>query len=163
MGRDKALLEHPEGSTLLERAARLLETALGPPLLLSGDGHRYPRFGYEELADARPDCGPLGGIIAALEHSAPAPALILAVDMPFLLPEDIDALLAAAGPGVTVARAKGRRHPALSIWSAETLPTLKEALDSGQFALMTLLDRLEVADVELPEARLANWNEPPTS
>ncbi len=163
MGRDKAMLEHPEGTTLLERAARLLETAIGPPLLLSGDGRRYPQFDYAELADPKPDCGPLGGILAAVDDASPSPALILAVDMPFVLAEDLAALMAAAGPGVTLAVAEGRRHPALSIWSPATLPALRDALEAGELALMPLLDRLEVREVELPASRLANWNRPPTS
>ncbi len=160
MGRDKALMEHPEGGTLLERAARLLETVLEPPILLSGDGARYQKFAYPEIADAKPDCGPLGGILAALEHSAPAPVLILAVDMPHVTEADLRSLLESQGPSLTLAQAKDRLHPALSLWDSSTRDGLREALNAGRYALMPLVEALNPVRVELPAEHLSNWNEP---
>ena len=160
MSRDKALMAHPDGGTLLERAARLLEAAAGPPVLLSGDGKRYTRFGLPEIADARSDCGPLGGILAAIEHAAPVSVLILAVDMPFVSRKDLDCLLENRGPGVTVAMAEGRRHPVLSIWDPKMSGPLRDALEAGRYSVQEFLESLPVRDVELPLAHLRNWNAP---
>jgi len=163
MGRDKAMMAHPEGGSLLARACRLLVEAVGPPALLSGKGLRYGETGLPRVEDLRENCGPLAGIEAALENSSPDPALLLAVDMPFVTGDDLRSLLAARGPGVTLAVSGSRRHPALSIWDASTLPAVKEALDSGRFTLMALLEKLPVREVEMPADHLANWNGPPES
>lgn len=153
-------MEHPSGLTMLEWAALLLETVLGPPLLLSGDGVRYTNFGYSEIADAQADCGPLGGILAAVEIAAPAPALILAVDMPFVTQEDLLALMESQGPTLTLAQGGGRLHPALSIWNGCTGEPLRDALREGRFALMPLVEALAPVCVELSAEHLVNWNEP---
>jgi len=153
-------MEHPLGGTMLERAVRLLEAVLGTPILLSGDGSRYQDFGYPEIADARLDCGPLGGILAAIEHTSPAPALIMAVDMPFIAEEDLITLLKSQGPSLTLAQGEGRLHPAFSIWDSTTQPHLREALEENRFALIPLAEALDPVLVELPAEHLANWNEP---
>jgi molybdenum cofactor guanylyltransferase len=160
MGRDKALMEHPAGGTLLERAAQLLETVLEPPILLSGDGARYQDFAYPEIADAKSDCGPLGGILAALEHSDPAPVLIMAVDMPHVTEADLRSLLESQGPSLTLAHGAERLHPALSIWDSSTRVHLREALNAGRYALMPLVEALAPVQVELPVEHLSNWNKP---
>jgi molybdenum cofactor guanylyltransferase len=160
MGRDKAELTHPEGGTLLLRAVQLLESTIGQPVLLSGDGCRYPEYGFREIPDTCADCGPLAGILAALEDAAPSPALILAVDMPLVSHDDLSALIEARGPEVTIATDGERRHPTLSIWDPSTRPVLREALRTGELSLMATLKKLDVKELELPAKHLVNWNKP---
>ena len=162
MGSDKARLPHPEGGTLLERAVLLAASCTGEVLLLSGDGRRYPELGMPELPDARADCGPLGGLVAALRHARGGSVLMLPVDMAALTEEGLATLLAGFGDGElpVVARGAKRRHPALSIWPAGSRFAAESALNAERLALHPLLEQLDAVDVMLPDAALVNWNRP---
>jgi molybdopterin-guanine dinucleotide biosynthesis protein A len=84
MGRDKSSLEH-DGKTRLEHALSLLQDTGADHILLSGN---VP--GLDSLPDRIPDCGPLGGLHAALHHIDEQGALdkslllIIPIDMPRL-------------------------------------------------------------------------------
>jgi len=162
MGSDKARLPHPSGGTLLERAAALAASCCEEIVLLSGE-RRYPELGLRELADAEPDCGPLGGLVAAMCHTHTEGVLLFAVDMAGLETEHLVNLIAAFRSGrgePVVARGASRRHPTLSVWAPESLQVLQSALEKGQLALHPLLDELGAREVELPDAALINWNRP---
>jgi molybdopterin-guanine dinucleotide biosynthesis protein A len=108
MGRDKALLPHPvSGRPLLEHQAALLRGLPGcAELLLSAPAERGylldgPLAGARLVADPAPDCGPLGGLAAGLAAATTPRLLVLAVDLPFVTPAYLAALLwRDAVPGV---------------------------------------------------------------
>ncbi len=162
MGQDKARLPHPSGGTLLERAAALVADCCEETVLLSGDGRRYPELGLTELADAKPDCGPLGGLVAALRRAGERGLLLLPVDMAGLTGEDLTVLIDGfhAGDEPVLARGPERRHPALSIWTSSSRRAAETALAAGRLALHALLDQLEARELDLPDAALVNWNRP---
>ncbi len=88
MGRDKALLAFG-GGTLLQHQVRLLEP-LCVRVVVSG---AYP--GFDCIADARPDAGPLAGLLAAGTVWRGA-VLVLPVDMPLMSAEALAELAQAA-------------------------------------------------------------------
>src|SRR6266404_414333 len=73
MGRDKASLEW-RGHPLLDHMVHLLSTA----------SRQVRIIGRDELPDRIPDCGPLGGILTALEITETTKNLIVALDLPLL-------------------------------------------------------------------------------
>jgi molybdenum cofactor guanylyltransferase len=163
MGRDKARLAHPTGGSLLQRAVILTSGCCTETVLLSGSGQRYPEPGMVELADAVTDCGPLGGLVAALRHAGERSVLLLPVDMAGLESSHLKALIAEywdGGEGVVVAQGAGRRHPTLSIWAPGCLPLAESSLADNLLAMNPLLDRLEARELDLPGAALVNWNRP---
>ena len=85
MGSDKALLTF-QGKTLLERALRLAHQ-IARRVAILGPRARYAAMGERIVEDEFPNCGPLGGIHAALGATETDLNLILSVDMPFI-PED---------------------------------------------------------------------------
>ena len=93
MGVNKALLEF-DGRPLIEYAKSILESICVQVFIL-GQRNLYGRFGqcYE---DVYPDCGPLGGIHAALLNSPTEFSLITAVDTPFIKAEFLDYLVERA-------------------------------------------------------------------
>jgi len=161
MGSDKARLPHPSGGTLLERAAALAASCCKEVVLLSGE-RGYPELGLPALADAEPDCGPLGGLVAAMRRSGERAILLLPVDMTGLTAEHLSALIDGfrEGDGPIVARGPERRHPALSIWPASSRFAAESSLSTGRLALHPLLDQLDARELELPSAALVNWNRP---
>lgn len=88
MGRDKALLAF-DGGTLLRRQVRLLEP-LCARVVVSG-----AYAGFDCIADARPDAGPLAGLLAAGAVWRGA-VLVLPVDMPLMSAEALAELAQAA-------------------------------------------------------------------
>jgi len=77
MGKDKAELKWDDHRTLLEHMVYLLSTAAAPVRIV----------GRKELPDTVSNCGPLGGILTALDVSSSPANLIVAVDLPSLTPE----------------------------------------------------------------------------
>lgn len=97
MGEDKASMV-VKGQTLLERSLALLEQTGSDRILLSGD---IP--GYDCLPDLIPECGPPGGLHAALhfidrEYGLDdSLLLIIPIDMPLLDPGTLSKLVTATG------------------------------------------------------------------
>jgi len=93
MGADKAFVEF-RGQTLLARA---LDTArsVTPDVRIVGDPATFEKFA-PTVPDIFRDCGPLGGIHAALRGSQIDLNLILAVDLPFLTPPLLEYLVQRA-------------------------------------------------------------------
>jgi molybdenum cofactor guanylyltransferase len=85
MGRDKALLELG-GVAMIVRAARLVESVVGPPVVV-GSPEIYRRLGLRAIADDWPGAGPLGAIATALRASESPWNLIVACDLPYLRKE----------------------------------------------------------------------------
>ncbi len=97
MGEDKAGLDWL-GQRAVDRVAHLALACGAHPVMTAGSGD----YGLPYVADDARDGGPVGGILSgirALKNAGCQRALILAVDAPMILAEDLAPLLAAAGPG----------------------------------------------------------------
>ena len=163
MGEDKALLPHPEGGTLLSRAAALLAGLCDEVWLLSGSGERYPGLALPELEDPLPGLGPLGGIAAALARTDSRPALLVPVDLPALQSEHIRRLRDAfweTEPGLAAAVDSAGRLSALGVWHPRAAARVEIALARERLSLRQLAAGLTVVRVTLPDAALVNWNRP---
>jgi molybdenum cofactor guanylyltransferase len=116
MGSDKALL-HLAGKPLILRAKELARE-VSDNIGIVGDPPKFAGFG-SAIEDVFPDCGPLGGIHAALSYSVAEWNLILAVDLPFLTARFLKYLLAQAqssGAAVTVVFTGGHHHPLCAVY-----------------------------------------------
>lgn len=98
MGRDKALVELG-GKTLLDRALARWQ-GYGAGLQLSvgaAERKELAPGGIPAVADVYPERGPLGGLHAGLHECSTPLLLLVAVDCPFLGPEQADTLVNAIG------------------------------------------------------------------
>ena len=91
MGQDKGLLEF-QGKRLVEYSIELLKP-LCSELLISVNQAGYKQFGIERIADQYKNCGPVGGLHAALNASSNEWNLVISCDTPFLNRELFDLLL----------------------------------------------------------------------
>ncbi|GAB2891038.1 molybdenum cofactor guanylyltransferase [Microbulbifer echini] len=89
MGRDKALLAHPERGSFLQHAEGLLRALPLTQVVTSGTRPG----GIEDLV---PEQGPLGGLYSVVQATGADAALVIPVDMP-LLGRDLLAELLAEG------------------------------------------------------------------
>ncbi|MEO6816367.1 MAG: molybdenum cofactor guanylyltransferase [Edaphobacter sp.] len=136
MGQDKALLELA-GKPLVLRAVEKLRLVCAEVSIL---GNREELEAYAPLVrDLHEGCGPLGGIEAALAHSTKTWNLFMAVDMPFLPAEFLDAwirsVLEKERARVALFTVDGRPQPALCLVHQELAPFVTGAMQRGEFKL----------------------------
>jgi len=133
MGRDKA---HAVvgGVTLVDRALTVLWSVCEDVLVAPGE--RPLGRGVEEVADARPGAGPLGGLVAGLERARTPLVAVLAVDLPLASGPVLRALAAAwDGEDAVMPVVDGRREPLHAVWASAAAPALRVALERGDLAL----------------------------
>ncbi|MEB3324060.1 MAG: molybdenum cofactor guanylyltransferase [Cyanobacteriota bacterium] len=182
MGRDKALLSHPEGGTWLERTLALLLALDQPVTLLSR--HRAHWVLAEALQAARdasgragpaltvmdeppPWEGPLRALARLVERYPGERLLLCPVDMPWLDAPTLAALLAAAANDsdperIHLAHDGLRLQPLLAMVPATEArrQRLAVALAAGERGLQRWLAGEDWRPVELPPGPLRNINQP---
>jgi len=167
-GVPKGLLSAPgEPRTLVERTAAL-GRELGAEVVLVGQSEAYRDLGLEMLADARPDSGPLGGLVALLEHAEDRLALAVACDLPHLRLALLRRLAESPLRAPVVAPRTASPAP---LWeplcarydSVRALPVARAHLSRGELSLQPLLDALGAEELALASddrAALGDWDSP---
>ena len=139
MGRDKATLSL-HGRTLLQHALSTLREITSDVSIL-GSPQTYGDQGAPVIADIIPECGPLGGIHAALTHTRAAYNLIIAVDTPFLSADFLRFLTSRAaesGAVITTPEIAGYTQPLCTVYSRQFLSIAAHALKSGEYKIVPL-------------------------
>jgi molybdenum cofactor guanylyltransferase len=140
MGADKAFVAL-DGRTLLARALELARSATHDVRIV-GEAAKFAAFA-PVVEDIFRDCGPLGGIHAALRASQSELNLMLAVDMPFVPPALLPFLIMRARSSaatVTVPRAGGGWQPLCAVYRREFAEVAEKALREGRCKIDALFD-----------------------
>ena len=162
MGRDKALLAY-RGTSLLDHIASLVRRACGSAIIV-GDPARYSHLSYPVVPDFVSGCGPLAGVITALQVSNTEWNLVVACDMPALSLGVLRSLLdaaaqsrahcvAATGPG-------GEGEPLCAVYHQDCLPILEQALRDNRLKMRDLLTEIRAETLPMEAGALANANTP---
>ncbi len=155
MGQDKGLLRFA-GRTLLESALERLRKITENVFIV---GTRPDLACYAPVVpDLYPNCGPLGGIHAALCASSADLNLVLAVDMPAVPAELLVKLAAVARESqavVTVPRTSAGLQPLCALYRAQFLPLAEAALKSGSYRIDRLFPQGKTRVVD--EDELSRW------
>ena len=121
MGQDKANLKF-YGETLLERAKSSLIKAGAEEVIVVRKG---------AIEDIFADCGPLGGIHAAIQCAGDKPLAIIPVDLPLLEHTDIEMMVSAGIHAQCISRFKGQFIPLFIPKPKQLLEALTERLMQG--------------------------------
>ena len=171
MGRDKALLSHPDGVSWLERTLLLLAQLDAPVTLLS----RWPehlalaeRLQLAQLsswAEPAPQQGPLLALARLMQQHPDQRLLLCPIDMPNLTLPVLEALLDAAAPQpavIHVAHDGQRCQPLLGVYpsTAALRQSIAERIHSGERRLQRWLDSQPWRAVPLDPQALGNVNRP---
>ncbi|MBS1799073.1 MAG: molybdenum cofactor guanylyltransferase [Acidobacteria bacterium] len=136
MGQDKAMLELA-GRPLVEHAVRKLRSITPDVCILSGNP-AMARFA-PPVADLHVNCGPLGGIEAALSDSKKHWVLIVPVDTPFvpaaLLRYWANDVLRRRDARVSLFAVDGAVQPALCLVHRDLASYVRESLEAGRLKL----------------------------
>lgn len=146
MGRDKASLKL-NGRMLLTIMLDLAQSA-AQQVRVCGSRER---FGADAVEDVFPNCGPLGGIHAALASSESEWNLVLAVDLPFVTPEFLNFLVAEAQRSqavVTVPITDGRYQPLCAVYRREFGGIAESSLRRGWNKIDPLFAETTVRKIE---------------
>ena len=187
MGRDKALLPHPEGGTWLERTLLLLGQLEAPITLLS----RHPAHlalaqrlndrlaaapgtstppAITPVSEPPPWEGPLLALHRLMQRHPEQHLLLCPVDMPDLTLATLHTLLAAAGDAATdgcptrlhLAHDGERLQPLLGLYPSSTpiRTHLAAAVQRGERRLQSWLAALPCGPVPLDPRAIRNVNRP---
>lgn len=139
MGRDKALLRI-DGKTM---HALALDKLAACTALLYTSGDRVDPEERRSIVLRDPySCGPLGGIVTALEASEAEWMLFLPVDMP-LVPEawmrNLAQMTVTSNATAIVTRTAERPQPLVAAYRRRALPELRRAIEVAQYKVMAAL------------------------
>lgn len=149
MGTDKAMLTlhgEKDGETFLSHAVRTLRT-IADQVVLVGD-RQHLEGADRAIPDLHPNCGPLGGIEAALRDASSNHqdwACFLPVDMPLSPPTLYAALiqhwlaLAPSGLRIGMVQVDDSPQPLVSVIHISTLPYIADALSRGRHKVTPVL------------------------
>jgi phospholipid/cholesterol/gamma-HCH transport system ATP-binding protein len=159
MGGDKAFVSL-DGQTLLARVLALAHS-VATDVRIVGDPAKFSSFA-PVVEDVFPDCGPLGGIHAALRASPADLNLILAVDTPFVSLALLQYLItrAKSSPAamVTVVRASGGWQPLCAVYRREFADAAEKALEAGRYKVDALFTAAQTQVIEEDELKAAGFS-----
>lgn len=108
------------------------------------------------VKDKYVDCGPLGGLHAGLAGIDADSVFVVACDMPFMQEEFITTLKKHLKKEVdiVVPVAEGRIHPLAAVYKKSILPVIEKQLESGNYKLRSIFEKVNVAYVEIKDERM---------
>jgi len=158
MGTDKAFVEY-HGRTLLARALDLARSVT-PEVRIVGSREKFAPFA-PVVEDIFRDCGPLGGIHAALRSSLTELNLMLAVDTPFVSWAFLQYLISQARGAPEAAAVVPRDdegwQPLCGIYRREFADTAENALGAGRNRIDWLFGMVRTRVIEKEELEGAGF------
>jgi molybdopterin-guanine dinucleotide biosynthesis protein A len=158
MGTDKAFVKF-EGRTLLARSLELARS-VSSEVRIVGSRDKFAPFA-PVVEDVFRDCGPLGGIHAALLASQTQINLMLAVDMPFASRVFLEYLIeqsrTAPDAIVVVPRCEGSRQPLCAIYRREFAAAAENAVRAGRYRIDLLFESVRTKVIEQAELENAGF------
>lgn len=169
MGMPKGLLPPPDGSakTLVHRLVAVLEATPGvESVVLVGQRPEYAHFPGVALPDAVPDAGPLGGLLALMEHAkgrSLSRVVAVGCDLPYLTSALVRRLIEHPGGPIVAPRVDGYFQPLCARYDCALKEHVRSALLSERKALMPLLREHHAEPLELSgeeRTQVEDWDEP---
>lgn len=150
MGKPKGLLPI-NGETLVERIARAGEGF--SEKLFSENGEIPAPAGFCKVRDLYPNCGPMGGLQAALSVCSSQALICAPCDTPFYSAELAQFLAAQYTPewdAMILQGADGWDHPLMGVYSKSCLPAFTQCVREDKLKLMWTLEELHTKKITLP-------------
>jgi molybdopterin-guanine dinucleotide biosynthesis protein A len=165
MGRDKATLRVPGGSTtMVEHVAGIIAQRCEPVFVMAAVGQPLPTLQARIMRDESRSEGPLPatgrGLRAAAEAGARL-AFVCAVDMPLVTPDLIDELvrLAVETDAEVVSPWDGRSHFLAAVYRTDLADRVERLVAAGERRMSALIDASDAQQIVLSDSRpLTNVN-----
>jgi molybdopterin-guanine dinucleotide biosynthesis protein A len=162
-GTAKGLLMAPGGESIVSRCCRVLAKAGVSEIVLVGRNPAYASFRLEAIDDRPAGVGPIGGILAMLEHARGAPCIAIACDMPYVTEALVGKMIRAPAAPVTAPRRAHRWEPLFARYDACVLPVARRNVSAGVYSLQRLLAEAGAAMLPISDDEreaLDDWDTP---
>ncbi|MBQ6835070.1 MAG: molybdenum cofactor guanylyltransferase [Lachnospiraceae bacterium] len=157
MGTDKALLEI-DGTNFIGKIAGELNFFV-EKFLARGNCEVVSIPGWQNIPDIYPECGPIGGLHAALKTCRSDALVCVTCDMPLLKSElvrDLCDQMTEEYDAVILKEADGRIHPTCGIYRKSAVNVFEQQILDGNYRMMQVLDRLRVKYVTI-DPQIGSW------
>jgi molybdenum cofactor guanylyltransferase len=143
--RDKSALIVGGRPILDRQLAELAQVADDLMLVIGERTVAPPREDVRVVRDRVSECGPLGGLDAALAAARHGALVLVACDMPFVSARLLAHLLALSSEAdAVVPRTDRGYHPLCAAYTRACQPAIAECLERGQFKMLDFLDAVRV-------------------
>ena len=168
MGTDKSFLR-VGGELLIERQLRYLREVGAVELLISGRGGvDYSSLRADVIYDQQADSGPLAGLAALLKASSCSMMLILAVDMPGILPVMLNKILSRCTDNLGCVPVDDHGlQPLAAAYPTIAYSLAERCLRNGELSVQAFANQafeqglVQSLRIELSERiYFTNWNQP---
>lgn len=159
MGKDKFSLEF-QGKTFLDHILKK-KSPLFDHVILLGANRSIPG-NLPRIPDAMDNSGPLGGLLAALQHSSEASIAMIPVDLPFISKKTFIRLNEGftQNKSALVARSEEKVQPLLGIYQTRLAPKMEKYLSSGKRSVMGFIDEIDYGTFRVDDEETVNINTP---
>lgn len=160
MGFDKRKIIF-DGVTLLDRANQLLIDVLNKQPTIIGDNLDWlDKHDHRILNDAKPNCGPLGGLVTALRDCSTRWALVIACDFPLLnslifrelfkdVNEKFDVVALSSSKGI---------EPLIALYNKSTRGFWENRLICGEYKLISGINQLNYLASKITQTSVLRVN-----
>jgi molybdopterin-guanine dinucleotide biosynthesis protein A len=162
MHREKALLTL-EGETFLARVIRTLQGIFESVVVVVDHPGRFPSLDVPICVDTFRNCGPLGGIHAALAYAKTSAVFVASCDTPLITRAVISSLIKNPLQGdAVVASTYGYLQPLCACYARSCLPVLESHLKEGNYSVNEFLRSVRTVTIAIDEHAdaLKNINTP---
>ena len=146
-------LELVRGTRIIDRVVAALRAVVDDLLLVANDPAAAGWLpGVRTVADVRPGCGSLGGILSALVHSG-TPVIVVAWDMPFVTPPILTALReASTNADVVVFESRSPRgvEPLCAFYRPSCIEPIERQINADDLRVVGFFDRVRVTRLPAP-------------
>lgn len=150
MGTNKSLLSL-NGKPMIQWVLESLSSVFEKVVIASDHEADYRFLRLTIIPDLVKNSGPLGGIHAALVHSAPNPIFVLPCDMPYVPPDAIQSILAHQSRApARVVTGEGRIFPLCGVYDQRALKFITTALRAGNLRMTDLIRSMNADLIQLP-------------
>ena len=148
MGTEKALL--PINSRpMVQYAAETLGRVFEKVIIVGGGREKFGLLKLHIARDIYEECGPLGGIHAALRCAKHRSVFILSCDTPYIPSELVEHIIRFDSPEWTrIAVFEGVLQPLCGLYDASSLNEIEHDLEEGRYSVLKTLQEIE--HVEIP-------------
>ena len=153
MGTDKALLPFM-GTTLLGYIIDQVAPLGREIIIISNNPENYRTFDLPVFSDVYQGWGALGGLHAAIHHAPAELCMVLACDMPFVIPAFLEFLVRASDTYDAVIprmQATGFTEPFRAVYRKTCLPPIESAIEKKKRRVNSFFDQVRVRYVDQNE------------
>lgn len=150
-GQDKGLFTF-HGKALAAHALDIIRPHCGELMISTNRPEDYARLLTPTVADIFPECGPMGGIHAALKKAGKNILVVIGCDMPLVPAQLIGHLLQEMkGHQVVIPVHEGFSETMCAVYAKECLPVIERTLTQKTFKILDVLEQLDTCFLEIDE------------